>query len=131
MNDCIFCKIVAGEIPSVKIYEDEKSLVIVSREPIQTGHVLVIPKTHSNTVFDIEDPLYSELFQLVKKTASIIQKAMSSVRVGLVVEGFSIPHTHIHLVPLNDAKDLDPKNAHEISPEEMKEVGEKIRNALI
>ncbi len=78
MNDCIFCKIIRGEIDSAKIYEDDKFFAFLDMKPINPGHILVVPKKHIDNIFDIEEPLYSELFQIAKKLSQPIKNALKS-----------------------------------------------------
>ncbi len=130
MNDCIFCKIVAGEIPAVQVYEDNLFLAFLDREPVNPGHLVVIPKAHVDDVFDINEPMYAELFACAKKIAPQLKKAMESRRVGLVVEGFGVAHAHVHLIPINNAHELNPERAKETSMEERERLGKQIREAL-
>jgi histidine triad (HIT) family protein len=131
MSDCIFCKIVAGEIPVYEIYRDEKFVVFPDRNPLNTGHVLIVPKEHVDFVFDVSEATYNELFQLVRRIAPVVREAMDSARIGLIVEGFGMPHhSHIHVIPINTQNELDPSRSRPASEEELKETAEKIRSAL-
>lgn len=108
MNDCIFCNIVSGKIPSFKIYEDSDAIVFLDINPMHKGHVLVIPKTHHEYIFDVPEPLYSRLFQLAKKLSTTLKSYTNSKKIGLAIEGLSVNHVHLHLVPINNINDLDP-----------------------
>ena len=130
MDDCIFCKIAQGKIDSAKIYEDEKFVAFLDMNPINPGHTLVVPKKHIDNIFDIEEPLYSELFQIAKKLSQPIKNAMESRRIGISVEGFGVPHAHVHLVPINRGFELDPNRAKSAIPEELKKIGEKIKEEI-
>ena len=95
--DCIFCKIVAGEIPSYKIYEDEEYLAFLDISQITDGHTLVIPKVHVRWVWDVED--VAGYFGVVKKVANRLQEVSGEEMVMSAVWGEMIPHAHVHLVP--------------------------------
>ncbi len=97
MTDCIFCKIVAGEIPSYKIYEDEKYLAFLDISQISNGHALVVPKKHYRYVWDIEDA--GGFFSLVQKIAKHMQTVTGKESVMSVAIGEMVPHAHMHLVP--------------------------------
>ena len=130
MNGCVFCKIIAGEIPTNKVYEDDSFFVLLDIHPINPGHLLIVPKKHIPYVFDMQDPLFTELFKLARTLAPKIKEVMKVVRVGLAIEGFGVDHTHVHLVPINTINELNPERAKAASPEELKEVAEKIRATL-
>lgn len=99
MSDCIFCKIVAGDIPAYRIYEDEKSVAFLDINPVSDGHTLLIPKQHHEKMIDTPDALVGELFVRVKKLMPAIKKAMSADFVAVSVVGVDVPHFHIHLIP--------------------------------
>jgi histidine triad (HIT) family protein len=128
MSDCLFCKIIAKEIPARIVWEDERFLAFLDLRPVNPGHLLIIPRKHFETVFDMPDNLYKELFETAKVLSTPLQQAMSSVKVGIVVEGFGV--LHVHLIPINHAHDLDSSRAHELPEEEMKEVAQKIKDKL-
>jgi histidine triad (HIT) family protein len=127
MDDCIFCKIIKKEIPAYIVWEDEKFISFLDRHPVNPGHILIIPKEHHDNVFALPADLYKELFENAKVLSTPLQEAMSSVRVGMVVEGFGMPHAHVHLVPINHAHELDSSRAMTMTPEEMSEIAEKIK----
>ena len=130
MTNCIFCKIVAGEIPSAKIWEDENFYAFLDINPINPGHTLLIPKKHEDYLFELEDPHYSDIFHKAKNLAHPLKKATGATRVGLIVEGFLVPHVHLHLIPIHKGGELDPSRARKASPEELSEIAEKIRAEL-
>ncbi len=131
MDGCIFCKIARGEIDSAKIYEDDKFFAFLDMKPINPGHILVVPKKHIDNIFDIEEPLYSELFQIAKKLSQPIKNALKSRRIGISVEGFGVSHAHIHLVPINRGYELDPNRAKPATPKELSEVAKKIKKEIL
>ena len=125
--DCIFCKIINGEIPSIKVWEDEKHLAILDVNPINPGHTLVLLKKHEDYIFDLEDREYQGLMLVVKKIAKIIKSKLKPKRVGLAVEGFLIPHVHVHLVPINHGNELNPERARLSSKEELERIAMEIK----
>jgi len=130
MDGCIFCKITKGEIDSVKIYEDEKFFAFLDMKPVNPGHTLLVPKKHIDNIFDIEEPLYSELFQTAKKLSQPIKNAVESRRVGISVEGFGVPHSHVHLIPINKGNELDPNRAKPATPAELNAVAGRIKEEI-
>lgn len=104
MNDCIFCKIIAGEIPSALLYEDEDCKVILDRFPSGEGHALVLPKVHAADIFEIDPALAGRLFAVAVKTAAAIKEATGITDMNLLqnngpLAGQTVPHFHIHLIP--------------------------------
>jgi len=126
-SDCIFCKIVSGEISSVKIWEDEKHLAILDVNPINPGHTLVLLKRHVDYIFDLDDREYQNLMLVVKKIAKIIKSKLKPKRVGMAVEGFLIPHVHVHLVPINKGNELNPERAKPSNKNELERIAMEIR----
>lgn len=113
MNDCIFCKIVKGEIPSFKIWEDSKHLAFLSIAPIMPGHTLLIPKSHSEYIFDMEDEDLGNLLKASKPVAKLLKEKIQpkTGKIGIMVAGLEVPHTHIHLIPMDSEGDLTFANA--------------------
>ncbi|QQS44259.1 HIT domain-containing protein [Candidatus Roizmanbacteria bacterium] len=97
MEDCIFCKIVQGEIPSYKVYEDESYLAFMDVFPRVKGHVLVIPKEHYRWVYDVPD--FAGYWQTAKKIGMKIQQAVGSDYISFITMGEAVPHAHIHILP--------------------------------
>lgn len=126
MEDSVFTKIVKGELPSYKVYEDDRFIAILDINPINPGHTLVVPKKQVDYLFDLSSDLYHDLFDIVKKLSDPIKSATNAKRIGLAVEGFAVPHVHVHLVPIYKGNELNPELAHQISEEEMKQVQENI-----
>lgn len=106
MTDSIFTKIIKGEIPSHKIYEDDHVIAFLDLHPMNPGHTLVVPKTQVDHIWDLADAEYEYLWQVTKKLGSHIKDAVGSPRVGIVVEGFGVPHVHVHLIPIYKGEDL-------------------------
>ena len=107
--DCIFCKIVRGEIPSAKVYEDDQVLAFLNIEAIREGHTLVIPKVHVEYVHQMDEQTYASVMDVVKKAARALDDCFSPKRVGIKVEGFEVPHAHVHVLPLQDIGDISTK----------------------
>ena len=123
----IFSKIIAGDIPSYKVAEDENFYAFLDINPIAWGHTLVVPKQETDYIFDIDDEHLGKMMVFAKKVAAAIKEAFPCRKVGMAVLGLEVPHAHIHLVPLKNEGDMDFK--HKIadpSPEKMKETAEKI-----
>ena len=103
----IFSKIVSGEIPSFKIMEDEHHLAFLDVFPLAKGHVLVIPKQEVDSIFDLSDQAYANLWLFAKTTAKALEIAIPCKRVGIAVIGLEVPHAHIHLLPLQSVEDIN------------------------
>lgn len=128
MEKTIFEKIIAGEIPSYKVYEDDKVYAMLDIEPLSDGHVLVIPKNSVDLLWDLPDEDYEYLWKKSKEIAQKMQKVLKPLRVGAVVEGFGVPHAHIHLVPLYDAEVLKLHHGYSVkkSSEDLAEIAKKL-----
>ena len=123
----IFSKIIAGQIPSYKILEDEKFFAFLDIFPLVEGHVLVIPKIEVDKFFDLPDDFLKELLLFVKPIARSIEKAFDCNRCGISVVGLEVPHAHVHLLPINTANDLNFTNDKlKLSPEELKAIQQRI-----
>ena len=123
----IFSKIAAGEIPSWKVAEDDNYYAFLDINPLAEGHTLVIPKKEVDYIFDLDDETYLGLTAFAKKVAVALKKAIPCKRVGVAVLGMEVPHTHIHLVPLQSESDLDfRKEKKQLSPERFKAIAESI-----
>ena len=123
----IFSKIVAGEIPSYKIAEDERYYAFLDINPITWGHTLVIPKQETDYIFDLDDPTIGDLMIFAKRVAGAIKATIPCRKVGMAVLGLEVPHAHIHLVPLKEEGDMDfKKKISNPSPEKMKEIATAI-----
>lgn len=124
----IFTKIACGEIPSFKVAESEKYFAFLDIAPLAEGHVLVIPRcVEDDYIFNLDDQTYSGLWEFAAKVAKAIKAAIPCKRVGVAVLGMEVPHTHIHLVPLNTEADMDfRKPKLSLTPERMAEIASKI-----
>ena len=119
----IFSKIVAGEIPSYKVAEDEKYYAFLDINPLAKGHTLVIPKVEVDYIFDLDDETLAGLTKFAKKIAHKIKEQTGCKKVAMVVLGLEVPHAHIHLIPMNSEKDVDfGAEKLKFTPEEFKEI---------
>ena len=123
----IFSKIIAGDIPSYKIAENEKFFAFLDIFPLREGHVLVVPKIATDKLFDLPDDYLSEMLVFAKPIAHAIEKAFNCNRCGISVVGLEVPHAHIHLIPINSANDLNfTQHKPQASVESLKRVQEMI-----
>jgi histidine triad (HIT) family protein len=123
----IFSKIIANEIPCYKIAENEFCFSFLDINPLQKGHVLIVPKKEVDQLFDLEDKTYFELFSLSKTISSAIKKSFNCNRVGMAVIGLEVPHAHVHLIPINHENDMNfsqPKKS--LTSEEFESIASKI-----
>lgn len=128
----IFSKIIAGEIPSYRIYEDEDYYAFLDINPLTEGHTLVIPKLETDYLFDMEDELLGNMMVFAKKVALAIDKTIECKRVGIAVLGLEVPHAHIHLVPINNLHDIEfSKPKLKFSQEEFRATAERISAAIL
>jgi len=135
MNDCLFCKIINGEIPSDKVYEDERTFAFLDIMPNNPGHTLVVPKKHFENIFDTPNEELYGIFKTVKKVSKAINTAMGSDGINIAMNnkaaaGQIIFHTHIHIIPRykNDGYKHWPGKKYKDGNE--KKVAEKIRLQL-
>ena len=127
----IFSRIVAGEIPSWKVAEDEHYYAFLDINPLAEGHTLVIPKKEVDYIFDLDEETYAGLWQFAAKVAKAVRAAVPCKRVGVAVLGMEVPHTHIHLVPLQTEGDLDfRKEKKQLKPEQFAAIAAAIAAAF-
>jgi histidine triad (HIT) family protein len=128
----IFAQIIAGQIPSYKIAENEFCYAFLDVFPLVPGHTLVVPKIEIDNIHDLDAETHAALFAFSKQIAHAIGKAIPCKKVGMAVVGLEVPHAHIHLVPLNQVADLDfSKPKVRASDESLQRVQESIRSALL
>ena len=127
----IFSRIVAGEIPSYKVAENDKFYAFLDINPLVKGHTLVIPKQEVDYIFDLSDEDLAEMQVFTKKVAAAIKTALPCIKVGQAVIGLEVPHAHIHLIPIQKESDMLFSNEKlKLTADEFKEIAEKISNAL-
>lgn len=123
----IFSKIIAGDIPSYKIAENDKFFAFLDIFPLRPGHVLVVPKTEVDNLFDLPAAYLQEMLVFAQPIAKAIEKAFDCNRCGISVIGLEVPHAHVHLIPINTADDLNFTQAKpQAAPENLKTTQEKI-----
>lgn len=116
MNDSIFTKIIKGEVPCHKVYEDDKVIAFLDIHPINPGHTLVVPKQQIDHLWDVPNELYHYLWDIAKKLQIRIKDTTKAPRIGVVVEGYGVPHAHIHLIPLLKPDDIKKHQDLNIEP---------------
>ena len=126
----IFSKIISGEIPSYKIYEDESFLAFLDINPNAEGHTLCIPKKEIDQIFDLDDETLSELIIFSKKVANAIKKAVVCERVGMSVIGLEVPHVHVHLIPINNMDDMSFDTKISMTESQFNETMNKIKSYI-
>lgn len=127
----IFTKIINGGIPCYKIAEDDNFISFLDINPLKKGHALVVPKIEVDYIFDNSDETLSNIMVFAKKVAKAIQANVECKRIGLIVVGLEVPHTHIHLVPIEHERDLVFANERvKMSKEEFLELAEKINKTF-
>ena len=124
----IFSRIVAGEIPSYKIAEDERYYAFLDINPLAEGHTLVIPKIEEDYIFDLDDDTLAGLVLFAKKVAHKIKEQTGCKKVAMIVLGLEVAHAHIHLIPMNSENDVDFKAEKLLlTPEEFEEIAQALR----
>ena len=125
----IFTKIINGEIPCHKVAESSKYLAFLDINPLVKGHTLVVPKEEVDYIFDLNDELLGGLMVFSKKVAKAIEKSFPCERIGVTVIGLEVPHTHVHLIPMNKMSDMNFQNPKlNVSSEELADIAIQINN---
>jgi histidine triad (HIT) family protein len=128
----IFSKIIAGQIPSYKIAEDDRFFAFLDIAPLREGHTLVVPKLEVDKFFDMPDDYLSAMLVFARPIAHAIERAFDCNRCGLSVIGLEVPHAHLHLVPIDSADDLNfTRGKLKLTPEQFKSAQEKIVKELM
>ena len=126
----VFSKIISGEIPSFKIYEDDNFLAFLDINPNALGHTLCITKKEIDQIFDLDDKTLSELIIFSKKVANAIKKAVVCERVGMSVIGLEVPHVHVHLIPINNMNDMSFDTKISMTESQFNETMNKIKSYI-
>ena len=125
----IFTKIINGDIPAHKVAENDDHIAFMDINPSAEGHTLVVPKKEVDYFFDLDDELLGETMKFAKKVAHAIDKAVSPIRTGIIVEGLEVPHAHVHLIPIYETtQPFSLSHNVEVSDERMKELAAEISN---
>ena len=127
----IFSRIIAGEIPSYKIAENDHYIAFLDVFPLKKGHTLIVPKKEVDYIFDLDDVTYNGLMSFSKEVAVAIKKAMPCNRIGVSVIGLEVPHAHVHLIPMNTMNDVNFANEKlKLSIEELELIATEIRKYI-
>ena len=126
----IFTKIVNGEIPCYKIAEDDNYLAFLDVNPNAKGHTLCIPKFEVNKIFDMDEAHYLGLMHFSRNIAIALEKAVPCKRVGMSVIGLEVPHTHVHLIPLNEMDEMRFQNKVALTKDDFEKIAEQIKSNL-
>lgn len=126
----IFTKIINGEIPCYKIAETNDFLAFLDVNPNAKGHTLCVPKKEVDKIFDLDEATYNGLMSFSRKVAKAIEKVVPCKRVGLTVIGLEVPHTHVHLIPLNSMEDVRFIKKETLTPEEFQDLANAIQAQL-
>ena len=122
----IFSKIISGEIPSYKVFEDKYCYSFLDINPNAMGHVLCVPKKQVDKIFDLTELEYNRLMIFSRKVAHAMRKAVPCKRIGMMVIGIEVPHAHVHLIPINTMDDISFKKKVKLTDEEFKQLAKKI-----
>jgi len=127
----LFTRIIQGEIPCYKLAEDQNYFAFLDIRPLTRGHALAIPKQESDYIFRMEDQLLAGLMIFAKRVALALEQEVHCARIGVAVIGLEVPHTHVHLVPINDVGDINfRKPPVDISPSEMEDLAVRVSRRL-
>ncbi len=126
----IFTKIINGELPAYKVAENEEFLAFLDINPNAKGHTLCIPKEETNKIFDLEEDTYLRLMKFSKEVAHALEKVVPCKRVGMAVVGLEVPHVHVHLIPLNDMKEMTFQHKVKLTSDEFTQLAEKLQKHL-
>ncbi len=127
----IFSKIIAGEIPCHRVYEDDKHLAFLDINPLAMGHVLCVPKMEVDYMYDLTDDALADLWKFTIPVAKAIDKSMDCLRVGSAVIGLEVPHVHIHLIPLQSVEDINfSRPKLNPSKEDLSDIAQRIRDHI-
>lgn len=123
----IFTRIIQGEIPCYKVAEDDRYFAFLDINPLTEGHTLVVPKKETDYLFDLDDDTLADMMLFAKRIAKRIGEKIACKRVAVVVLGLEVPHAHIHLIPINNEKDVDfHREKLKLSPEEFQRISTMI-----
>ncbi|MFT4698870.1 MAG: histidine triad (HIT) family protein [Flavobacteriaceae bacterium] len=126
----VFTKIINGEIPCYKIAEDDNFIAFFDINPNAKGHTLCVPKLEVNKILDLEEALYLKLMQFSRKVGIALEKTIPCKRVGMAVIGLEVPHVHVHLIPLNDMKEMTFSHKVSMTDAEFKSLAEAVQKNL-
>lgn len=126
----LFSKIIAGDLPSYRVYDDDQFVAFLDINPIQRGHTLLVPRVEVDRFFDLPEPVVQASMTVAQRLARAIEQAVPCNRVGVLVAGLDVPHAHIHLVPIQGTGDLSFANARPGIPEALGDLAIQIQTFL-
>ena len=127
----IFTRIINGEIPCYKVAEDDNYFAFLDINPLTKGHTLVVPKVENDYIFSLDDKTYRGLMMFAKRVAAAIEAAVPCKRIGVAVMGMEVPHTHVHLIPINREGDMVISNPKlKLTEEEMRQIAAAIAGEM-
>ncbi len=126
----VFTRIIHRELPAEIVWEDAEFIAIMDANPMSDGHLLVIPKVEQDSIFGLPPDRYRRIWNLVRWLEKPLLRAIGCPRIGIAVEGFGVPHAHIHMVPLYHGGDLDPHRARKAPKEALAEAARRIRSEI-
>jgi len=127
----IFTRIIRGEIPCYKVAENDRAIAFLDIRPLTLGHTLVVSKAEVDSVFDLDDQDYAEVFDIVRNVDEAQKHEIPCNRVGISILGFEVPHAHVHVVPLRSEADLNFANPKlQLDAEEMQSIADRLHLAL-
>jgi histidine triad (HIT) family protein len=127
---CIFCRIVAGHAPAHVVWSDDEHVAFVDANPIAAGHVVLVPRVHVPWVDELSADAHARLFARVRSLAGSVAAAAGAPHTGIAVEGYGVPHAHVHLVPIQRGGDLDPCRHAPAGEPELHAAAERVRYAI-
>ncbi|MCB0456371.1 MAG: HIT domain-containing protein [Flavobacteriaceae bacterium] len=127
----IFTKIISGEIPCYKVAEDKDFIAFLDINPNALGHTLCVPKKEINKIFDMEESHYTALMNFSYQVAKALEKSVACKRVGVSVIGLEVPHVHVHLIPINDMRDMTFQHKVQVEAAEMDALAKQIHKNFI
>jgi len=121
-ENCIFCKIISNEVPSYKVYEDPEFFGFLTIKPLTKGHMLLVPKNHSEDILVMDSDEYLHMMMIAKTMAEKIKGLFNPARVSMMVVGLEVAHTHLHIFPTDKIENINPQSAYDATKEELSEV---------
>jgi histidine triad (HIT) family protein len=126
----IFTRIIRGEVPAHRLYEDERTFAFLDIRPIREGHTLVVPKAEVDVLWDLDRADYDAVFSTAYRLAPAISRAAAAQRCGVIAAGFEVPHAHVHVIPADTMEDLDFRRGRPAADADLAAVAQRIRAAL-
>lgn len=135
MADCVFCKIIRGELPCAKVFENEKTLAFLDITPVNKGHTLIVPKSHYETILDMPEELMAELSSTMKIVAAMVKQGTKAHGFNIMMNNYEaagqvVPHAHVHIVPRFRGDGLKLWPGAKISPAELDKIKDRITSYM-